>query len=124
MEKPVNGQSDLVRLDESQTDEKSFRIAMIDSVSERYPKCGKYAVQQGGLQRVVWRSISERHNYGATTSFSKLSNHALEEEKLRKLYDQARAQGNKKKKKEYKEKISELNRLHKYVQRESNRSKG
>jgi len=54
-----------------------------------------------------------------------LSNHALEEEeeKLRKLYDQARAQGNKKKKKEYKEKISELNRLRKAVQRESNRSK-
>lgn len=47
-----------------------------------------------------------------------------EEEKLRKLYDQARAQGNKKKKKEYKEKIAELNRQKKMAQRESNRSKG
>ena len=47
----------------------------------------------------------------------------LEEEKLRKLYDQARAQGNRKKKKEYKEKIAELNRLRKSAQRESNRSK-
>jgi CRISPR/Cas system CSM-associated protein Csm2 small subunit len=52
-----------------------------------------------------------------------LSDHAAEEEKLRKLYDQARAQGNKKKKKEYKEKIAELNRLQKSAQRESNRSK-
>jgi CRISPR/Cas system CSM-associated protein Csm2 small subunit len=52
-----------------------------------------------------------------------LSDYALEEEKLRKLYDQARTQGNKKKKKEYKEKIAELNRLRKSVQRESNRSK-
>jgi len=52
-----------------------------------------------------------------------LSDHASEEEKLRKLYDQARAQGNKKKKKEYKEKIAELNRLQKSAQRESNRSK-
>jgi CRISPR/Cas system CSM-associated protein Csm2 small subunit len=47
----------------------------------------------------------------------------LEEGKLRKLYDQARAQGNKKKKKEYKEKIAELNRLRKAARRESNRSK-
>jgi CRISPR/Cas system CSM-associated protein Csm2 small subunit len=53
-----------------------------------------------------------------------LSDHAQEEENLRKLYDQARTQGNKKKKKEYKEKIAELNRLRKSVQRESNRSKG
>ncbi len=53
-----------------------------------------------------------------------MSDHASEEENLRKLYDQARAQGNKKKKKEYKEKIAELNRLRKSEQRESNRSKG
>jgi CRISPR/Cas system CSM-associated protein Csm2 small subunit len=53
-----------------------------------------------------------------------LSDYATEEEKLRKLYDQARAQGNRKKKKEYKEKIAELNRLRKAAQRESNRSKG
>ena len=52
-----------------------------------------------------------------------MSEHELEEEKLRKLYDQARAQGNKKKKKEYKEKIAELNRLREYEQRESNKSK-
>lgn len=98
---------------------------LIDSVSERCPKCGKYAVKQGGLRRVILLYISERYNYGTTTSFPKLSNHTLEEEKLklRKLYDQARAQGNKKKKKEYKEKISALNRLLKYGQRESNRSK-
>jgi CRISPR/Cas system CSM-associated protein Csm2 small subunit len=97
---------------------------MTDSVSPRYPECGRYAVQQGGLlQRIVLRTISERHNYGATTSFPKLSDYASEEEKLRKLYDQARTQGNKKKKKEYKEKIAELHRLHKSVQRESNRSK-
>jgi CRISPR/Cas system CSM-associated protein Csm2 small subunit len=56
-------------------------------------------------------------------SLPQLSDHASEEEKLRKLYDQARAQGNKKKKKEYKEKIAELNRLQKSAQRESNRSK-
>ena len=52
-----------------------------------------------------------------------MSDYASEEEKLRKLYDQARAQGNKKMKKEYKEKISELNRLRKYGQREGNKSK-
>ena len=52
-----------------------------------------------------------------------MSDYAVEEAKLRKLYDQARAQGNRKKKKEYKEKISELNRLRKYEQRESNKSK-
>ncbi len=56
-------------------------------------------------------------------AFAKLSDYAEEEAKLRKLYDQARAQGNRKKKKEYKEKIAELNRLRKYDQRESNRSK-
>lgn len=43
-----------------------------------------------------------------------MSDYAAEEEKLKKLYDQARAQGNKKKKKEYKEKLAELNRQHKY----------
>lgn len=97
---------------------------MIDSVSERYPKCGKYAVQQGGLlHRVVLRPIYERHNYGCYDFISEVSDYASEEEKLRKLYDQARAQGNKKKKKEYKEKLAELNRLRKSVQRESNRSK-
>ena len=42
------------------------------------------------------------------------SDYASEEEKLRKLYDQARAQGNKKKKKEYKEKLAELKRNQKY----------
>ena len=49
---------------------------------------------------------------------------ASEEQELRRLYDQARAQGNKKKKKEYKEKIAELNRRRKQEQRESNRAKG
>ena len=53
----------------------------------------------------------------------RLSDYAAEEEKLRKLYDQARTQGNKKKKKEYRDKIAELNRLRKSAQRESNRSK-
>ncbi|MDG6925086.1 MAG: hypothetical protein JRN09_00885 [Nitrososphaerota archaeon] len=52
-----------------------------------------------------------------------MSEHAAEEERLRKLYDQARLQGNKKKKKEYKEKIAELNRLQKAEHRESNRPK-
>ena len=68
--------------------------------------------------------MSEGYNNGATASLPKLSDYELEEEKLRKLYDQARALGNKKKKKEYKEKIAELNRLRKAAQRESNRSKG
>jgi len=54
-----------------------------------------------------------------------LSDDASEEEQeLRRLYDQARIQGNKKKKKEYKEKIAELNRRRKSAQRESNRAKG
>jgi hypothetical protein len=53
-----------------------------------------------------------------------LSDDASEEAELRRLYDQARIQGNKKKKKEYKEKIAELNRRRKSEQRESNRSKG
>jgi CRISPR/Cas system CSM-associated protein Csm2 small subunit len=71
----------------------------------------------------VLQYASRRHNYGTLASSQKLSNSAQEEEKLRKLYDQARTQGNKKKKKEYKEKIAELNRLRKTVQRESNKSK-
>ncbi len=53
-----------------------------------------------------------------------MSDYDSEEEKLRKLYDQARTQGNKKKKKEYRDKIAELNRLRKAAQRESSRSKG
>lgn len=52
-----------------------------------------------------------------------MSEYEQEEEKLRKLYDQARAQGNRKKKKEYKEKIAELNRLRKSAKREGNKSK-
>jgi CRISPR/Cas system CSM-associated protein Csm2 small subunit len=59
--------------------------------------------------------------------FLELSDDAAEdpeEANLRKLYDQARVQGNKKKKKEYKEKLAELNRLRKSEQRESNRAKG
>jgi hypothetical protein len=39
-----------------------------------------------------------------------LSEFDAEEVRLRKLYDQARTQGDRKKKKEYKEKIVELNR--------------
>jgi CRISPR/Cas system CSM-associated protein Csm2 small subunit len=97
---------------------------MTDSVSGSHPECGKYSLQHGGLlQRVVLSPTSERHNYGAAASILKLSDYASEEEKLRRLYDQARAQGNKKKKKEYKEKIAELNRLRKSAKRESNRSK-
>ena len=53
----------------------------------------------------------------------RLSDYDTEEEKLRKLYDQARTQGNRKKKKEYKEKIAELNRLRKSAHREGSRSK-
>lgn len=64
-----------------------------------------------------------RYNYGTVAPSQKLSDSAQEEEKLRKLYDQARQQGNKKKKKEYKEKIAELNRLRKADQRESNKQK-
>jgi hypothetical protein len=52
-----------------------------------------------------------------------LSDYDVEEEKLRKLYDQARTQGNKKKKREYKEKIAELNRARKSAERESAKSK-
>ena len=53
-----------------------------------------------------------------------MSDYAAEEEKLRKLYDQARTQGNKKKKREYKERIAELNRVRKAAERERNRSNG
>jgi hypothetical protein len=42
-----------------------------------------------------------------------LSEFDAEEAKLRKLYDQARIMGDRKKKKEFKEKIAELNRLRK-----------
>lgn len=64
------------------------------------------------------------HNYCETLSSSKLSDYDAEEEKLRKLYDQARIQGNKKKKKEYKEKISELNRARKQALREDKKAGG
>jgi hypothetical protein len=57
-------------------------------------------------------------------SFPNLSDYAEEEEKLRKLYDQARTQGNKKKKREYKERIAELNRARKAAERERNKSNG
>jgi hypothetical protein len=101
-----------------------LRIAMMNSVSKRHSKCDTHAVQQGGpLQRVVSRPISETIIIDDTASFPKLSDSELEEEKLRKLYDQARVQGNRKKKKEYKEKIAELNRIRKYGQQERNRSK-
>ena len=53
-----------------------------------------------------------------------MSDDVAEEEKLRRLYDIARVQGNKKKKKEYKEKLAELNRQRKSAQRESNKAKG
>ncbi len=51
----------------------------------------------------------------------KLSAYEAEEQRLRKLYDQARIQGDKKKKKEYKELIVELNRRRKQELRESRR---
>ncbi|MHB1907676.1 MAG: hypothetical protein ACYCQJ_02250 [Nitrososphaerales archaeon] len=51
-----------------------------------------------------------------------MSEHEIEMQKLRKLYDQARAQGNKKKTKEYKAKIAELNRDYKRAQREARAS--
>jgi len=50
-----------------------------------------------------------------------LSGYEAEEQRLRKLYDQARIQGDKKKKKEYKEKIVELNRQKKQAARASRR---
>lgn len=48
------------------------------------------------------------------------SEYAAEEQRLKQLYDQARAQGNKKKKKEYKEMLAELKRRHKYGGSSSN----
>ena len=50
-----------------------------------------------------------------------MSEYDAEEARLRKLYDQARVQGDRKKKKEYKEKIVELNRRKKQEQRASRR---
>ena len=75
------------------------------------------------MPRSVNPPLPERHIYRAVNSSPNLSNYAQEEEKLRKLYDQARAQGNRKKKKEYKEKLAELNRLRKYSQDETDESK-
>jgi hypothetical protein len=66
------------------------------------------------VERTPELSSHERHNYAWGPSILELADYAAEEEKLKKLYDQARAQGNKKKKKEYKEKLAELNRQHKY----------
>jgi hypothetical protein len=51
----------------------------------------------------------------------KLSEFEDEEKRLRKLYDQARIQGDKKKKKEYKEKLVELNRDRKQAIRSERR---
>ena len=51
----------------------------------------------------------------------KLSEFEDEEKRLRKLYDQARIQGDKKKKKEYKEKLVELNRDRKQAMRSERR---
>ncbi|MCL4519713.1 MAG: hypothetical protein M1587_11020 [Thaumarchaeota archaeon] len=50
-----------------------------------------------------------------------MSSYDAEEERLKKLYDQARIQGDKKKKKEYKEKLAELNRRKKQEIRASRR---
>ncbi len=50
-----------------------------------------------------------------------LSEFDAEEERLRKLYDQARIQGDKKKKREFKEKLLELNRRKKQAIRSSRR---
>jgi hypothetical protein len=50
-----------------------------------------------------------------------LSEFDAEEERLRKLYDQARIQGDKKKKREYKDKLLELNREKKQAIRSSRR---
>ena len=95
---------------------------MINAVSERYP-VWQVCCTTKNSSAGSFATPTESYNYGLTGSLPKLSDSASEEEKLRKLYDQARAQGNKKKKKEYKEKIAELNRLRKSAQRESNRSK-
>lgn len=51
----------------------------------------------------------------------KLSSYDAEEQRLKKAYDQARVQGDKKKKKEYKEKLAELNRRKKQEIRASRR---
>lgn len=51
----------------------------------------------------------------------KLSNYDEEEQRLKKLYDQARIQGDKKKKNEFKGKIAELNRRKKQEIRASRR---
>ncbi len=53
--------------------------------------------------------------------YRKLSEFEDEEARLRKLYDQARIQGDKKKKKEYKEKLAELNRDRKQAIRSKRR---
>ncbi|MDG7000925.1 MAG: hypothetical protein JRN15_17665 [Nitrososphaerota archaeon] len=50
-----------------------------------------------------------------------MSEFDAEEVRLRKLYDQARVQGDKKKKREYKEKLLELNRRKKQAIRSSRR---
>lgn len=50
-----------------------------------------------------------------------LSEFDAEEQRLRKLYDQARIQGDKKKKREYKDKLLELNRNKKQSIRSSRR---
>jgi hypothetical protein len=50
-----------------------------------------------------------------------MAEHDSEELRLRKLYDAARVQGDKKKKKEYKEKIAELNRTRKQEMRKNQR---
>lgn len=53
---------------------------------------------------------------------AKMSSYDAEEQKLKKLYDQARIQGDKKKKKEFKEKLAELNRRKKQEIRGSRRN--
>jgi hypothetical protein len=53
--------------------------------------------------------------------YLKLSEYDKEEQKLRKLYDQARVQGDRKKKKQYKEMIVELNRRKKLELRKNAR---
>jgi hypothetical protein len=53
-----------------------------------------------------------------------MSEHDAEEQRLKKLYDQARIQGDKKKKREYKEKIAQLNRDRKQELRTNRRELG
>ena len=50
-----------------------------------------------------------------------MAEYEAEEQRLRAMYDQARIQGDKKKKKEYKEKLAELNRRRKQEHRASQR---